>query len=233
MAVDAKNYHTWAYRQWLLAEFNSPELWAGELDFVEEMLKNDIRNNSAWNHRFFVVWITGVREGEEDREEIARREIDYTKEKISVVPNNASAWNYLRGVLQKSSTPFSDLEAFVVPYTKPQPTSTTDSSAIPAPSRTEPPTAPSTESDVIDFDHPKPSPTADLPAPLALEFLADVYVEKAKATSDPSSRDGFVKKANELFTTLASELDTIRKRYWEYRKSQALKLVSSTSTAPS
>lgn len=75
--VDTKNYHTWAYRQWLLAEFNSPELWAGELEFVEEMLRDDLRNNSAWHHRFFVVWENGVREGEADREQVIRREIEY------------------------------------------------------------------------------------------------------------------------------------------------------------
>jgi protein farnesyltransferase/geranylgeranyltransferase type-1 subunit alpha len=74
--VDTKNYHTWAYRQWLLAEFNSPELWAGELDFIEMMLRHDVRNNSAWHHRFFVVWESGVREGETDREEVLRREIE-------------------------------------------------------------------------------------------------------------------------------------------------------------
>lgn len=75
-SVDTKNYHTWAYRQWLLAEFNSPELWAGELEFVEEMLRDDIRNNSAWHHRFFVVWENGIREGEMDRESVLRREIE-------------------------------------------------------------------------------------------------------------------------------------------------------------
>lgn len=75
-AVDTKNYHTWAYRQWLLAEFNSPELWAGELDFVDMMLSHDVRNNSAWHHRFFVTWESGIREGETDREEVLRREIE-------------------------------------------------------------------------------------------------------------------------------------------------------------
>lgn len=77
LQVDTKNYHTWAYRQWILAEFNEDELWAGELPFVEQMLSDDLRNNSAWNHRFFVVWESGVRTGEEDREAIARREIAY------------------------------------------------------------------------------------------------------------------------------------------------------------
>lgn len=73
--VDAKNYHTWAYRQWLLLHFNDDILWGGELDFAEEMIDADVRNNSAWNHRFFVVWQSGVRKGDEDREAVLRREL--------------------------------------------------------------------------------------------------------------------------------------------------------------
>jgi protein farnesyltransferase/geranylgeranyltransferase type-1 subunit alpha len=77
LQADKKNYHTWAYRQWILAEFNEDELWDGELPFVEQMLSDDLRNNSAWNHRFFVVWESGVRAGEEDRETLVKREIAY------------------------------------------------------------------------------------------------------------------------------------------------------------
>lgn len=74
---DTKNYHTWAYRQWLLAEFNLDELWAGELAYVEELLDEDFRNNSAWHHRYFVVLGSGVRQGDEDREAVVRRELKY------------------------------------------------------------------------------------------------------------------------------------------------------------
>jgi protein farnesyltransferase/geranylgeranyltransferase type-1 subunit alpha len=77
LKVDAKNYHTWSYRQWLLAYFNDEDLWVGELDFVDMMLVQDVRNNSAWHHRFFVVFQSGVRDGEEDRARIVRRELTY------------------------------------------------------------------------------------------------------------------------------------------------------------
>ncbi|KAG6839489.1 hypothetical protein C0991_002174, partial [Blastosporella zonata] len=75
LEADVKNYHTWSYRQWLLAFFNDDELWAGELDFVDEMIVHDVRNNSAWHHRFFVVFQSGLREGETDRARIVRREL--------------------------------------------------------------------------------------------------------------------------------------------------------------
>jgi protein farnesyltransferase/geranylgeranyltransferase type-1 subunit alpha len=37
-------------------------LWDGELFFVDRLLKEDLRNNSAWNHRHFVISnTTGMR----------------------------------------------------------------------------------------------------------------------------------------------------------------------------
>jgi len=192
---DVKNYHTWAYRQWLLAHFDDEEnLWPGELPFVEEMLTHDVRNNSAWHHRFFVVFQSGVRAGDEDREEVVRRELSYSKEKISLAPNNLSAWNYLRGVLDHAKMPYSTLTDFVLPYTVAQP-----------------PEQEGTD-DVRDLDNPLPSRGAELPCAAAIEFLADVY---EAAGGDE------VQKAVPLWKSLANEHDTIRKKYWEHRISEA------------
>lgn len=30
-------------------------MWDGELDYIDTLLKADLRNNSAWNQRYFVV----------------------------------------------------------------------------------------------------------------------------------------------------------------------------------
>ena len=76
LRADAKNYHTWSFRQWILAHFNDEErLWAGERAYIEELLEQDVRNNSAWHHRFFVVFSSGVRLGDEDRDQVLRREL--------------------------------------------------------------------------------------------------------------------------------------------------------------
>jgi len=42
----------YVYRQWVLSEFG---LWDGELDYVTRLITEDVRNNSAWNQRYFVV----------------------------------------------------------------------------------------------------------------------------------------------------------------------------------
>ena len=74
--TDAKNYHTWSYRQWLLAFFDDERLWEGELGFVERLLDEDVRNNSAWHHRFFVLFERRGKDGKEGvDEDMVRREI--------------------------------------------------------------------------------------------------------------------------------------------------------------
>lgn len=46
-----------ANRQWLVRRFN---LWEnGEIEYLNELLDDDVRNNSAWNHRFFVLFGRG------------------------------------------------------------------------------------------------------------------------------------------------------------------------------
>lgn len=69
-------------------------MYAKEINFIDNLIKEDVRNNSAWNQRYFVV---NNHLGWSDLN--VQREICYAMEKIKVVKNNESAWNYLRGVL--------------------------------------------------------------------------------------------------------------------------------------
>lgn len=162
LALDSKNYHTWAYRQWLLTHFDDDKLWQFEVSSVEFMLREDVRNNSAWHHRFFVVFDSGVRTGDEDRDAVLKRELNFTKDKIALAPNNLSAWNYLRGILDKTGRKYGTLRDFVLPYTVTRKQSF-DSGE---------------EEEVYDLDNPVPSPNASLPCALAIEFLADIHMEE-------------------------------------------------------
>jgi len=80
----------------------------------------------------------------------------YVKQSISQAPNNASAWNYLRGVLDHSRTPYSVLQLFVEPYTVPH-------------------SSGEKVAEVIDLENPSPLKGSQLPCPAAIEFLADIY----------------------------------------------------------
>jgi len=107
----------------------------------------------------------------------------YVKGKISLAPNNPSAWNYLRGVLTKTATPLSAVSKFAIPFT--------------VASREEPP-----KNDAVDLENPLPEAGAELPCTEALEFLADVYEAQGQEGIDsavevwhnsPPRHDNFIK----------------------------------------
>ena len=69
LAEDAKNYHAWQYRQWIITTYS---LWDKELDYVDKLLEADMRNNSAWNQRYFVITkTTGY------KDEVLNKEVKY------------------------------------------------------------------------------------------------------------------------------------------------------------
>ncbi|MBW0498601.1 hypothetical protein O181_038316 [Austropuccinia psidii MF-1] len=186
--VDSKNYHTWTYRQTILSHYNQPEMWIGELPFNEKLLNEDIRNNSAWNHRFFIVFDAAFLQNPalttEEFNSLVSKEIEFTKSQIHKAPNNPSAWNYLRGILKRGRLPLSLVQDFVIPLTKTAQV-LTDEDSWP-----------------IDLNK-----QADLPVVGAIEFLADIY-----AASPSSAND-----AINLYNALAQKFDPIRHGYWQYR----------------
>jgi protein farnesyltransferase/geranylgeranyltransferase type-1 subunit alpha len=97
---DRKNYHAWSHRQWVVKTFN---LWDDEINFVKEMLDLDIRNNSAWNHRWFII--TNTETGTTTSSggvstEIRVREILFALSLAKKAVNNSSSWSYIRGFLE-------------------------------------------------------------------------------------------------------------------------------------
>ncbi|EPS37100.1 hypothetical protein H072_9299 [Dactylellina haptotyla CBS 200.50] len=107
-ALDSKNYHVWTYRQWLVQRFQLFD--EEELAATASLLEEDVRNNSAWNHRYFIVL---GRLGEAGPEEgVVERESELAKEAISKAPQNPSAWNYLKAVLRKGGIELATLKPF-------------------------------------------------------------------------------------------------------------------------
>lgn len=89
---DYKNYNGWSHRQFIVQKFG---LWDKEMGFVEDLILDDVRNNSAWNHRYTVVKNTAW----PLTDMIRQREIDFTLKKLQKCANNESAWNYLGAFL--------------------------------------------------------------------------------------------------------------------------------------
>lgn len=76
-----------------MTEFGS---WDGELEFTERLLQEDVRNNSAWNQRYFVLKSTA----DLSSPELLEQEVAFIKKHIDLSPSNPSPWNYLRGLLE-------------------------------------------------------------------------------------------------------------------------------------
>ena len=102
---------SWSHRQWVCTSFfGASGPWDAELDFAAAMLRTDVRNNSAWNHRWFSLTRGGglsfldgcsaVEDTADARLDIVAREVDFTLSAILLVSRNESSWSYLRGLLR-------------------------------------------------------------------------------------------------------------------------------------
>lgn len=67
--------------------------WQHEMEDTDTLIKSDVRNNSAWNHRFFVFKCAPDGPNKPD----VRTEVLYTLDKILLAPSNESPWQYLKG----------------------------------------------------------------------------------------------------------------------------------------
>ena len=206
-SLDAKNYHVWSYRQWLVRHFS---LWDSELPTINALLAQDVFNNSAWNHRWFVLFCRRADPGlhsikasrgvfnPEDKH-LVEEEIIYVKKNIYIAPQNQSPWTYLRAILRHTSTPLSDLasfaEGFVTPESLLSHSNNNNNNNNNTNSNNE-----STENQ-IKSSH-------------ALDFLADAYAER-----------GENEKADKVLELLGTKADPIRRNYWEFRRRGLCRLV--------
>ncbi|KAL7668916.1 hypothetical protein ACOME3_009598 [Neoechinorhynchus agilis] len=114
VAFDAepKNYHAWQYRHWL-CRMTTTTNWVGEHAFTDRMIHFDVRNNSAWNHRFFVLeqqYQEASDSKNDERNNLVSRELRFALASIRQCSNNESAYNYLRGILERFDSNHVDLE---------------------------------------------------------------------------------------------------------------------------
>ncbi|EEQ88584.1 CaaX farnesyltransferase alpha subunit Ram2, variant [Blastomyces dermatitidis ER-3] len=201
-ALDSKNYHVWTYRHWLVRHF---KLWdhPQELADVETLIDQDVRNNSAWNHRWTLKFgprgdvDSGMPVGVVDKhgpkgsldvvdEELIDAELEYAKDKILLAPENKSPWAYARGVLRAAGRPLAELKGFAAKFILEE----VDS-----------------EGSVV---------KCQVKSSLAVEWLADVYVEEAEE-KDAEEEKARKAEAVRMLTLLKDKYDPIRKNYWDYR----------------
>lgn len=177
-------------------------MWADELQWCEGMIADDGRNNSAWGWRWFLRMARPDADGNK-RE--GHDEVAYAVREIHRIPHNASAWNYLRGLVRAFGTRGgvggAGLREELVPVLAPYMTG----AAVELPA------------DNADATASWPARTAPLaedtpvPVPLALEFLGDALLESGKL-GDAAS----------VFAQLGDEVDKMHAAYWGLRKAECV-----------
>lgn len=197
LSLDSKNYHVWSYRQWLVRHFS---LWDSELPNINTLLTQDVYNNSAWNHRWFVLFcrradptLHSIKASraffDPEDKDLLEEEIIYVKEKIYVAPQNQSPWTYLRAILRHTSTPLSHLVSFAEGFVTPELLLLFHSN--------------SSDNDIKN-DGGKEN---QIKSSNALDFLADAYAEQ-----------GENQKSGKVLEFLGARADPIRRNYWEFKR---------------
>lgn len=104
--IDEKNYHVWTHKRWVVRYFGLVG-YSRELEYTEKMIHKDVRNNSAWSHRMFIL-------GDSQFD----KELQFVEGEIAKSPTNPSTWNYLRGLCSKYSQSLTSVESVVSKYIK-------------------------------------------------------------------------------------------------------------------
>jgi len=163
------------------------QIWDDELLYVESLLEEDIRNNSAWNQRHFVISNTT-----QYTPEVLRVEVDFAKDAIRTAVHNESPWNYLKGILSQ------ELESDTPMYTYPGIQEFVENLL----GREEGLQAPEKSSYLHSFH---------------LDLIESELEEKQWSEDQKGKKHSLLDSASSICTTLANQIDPIRKNYWNYR----------------
>jgi protein farnesyltransferase/geranylgeranyltransferase type-1 subunit alpha len=90
---DSKNYHAWSHRQYIITTYS---LWEGEVNFCSSVITTDIRNNSAWNQRWFAFHGKGTTNAFDPAAEVS-----YAMDVADTDLYNESPLVYVLGVLRE------------------------------------------------------------------------------------------------------------------------------------
>lgn len=186
------------------------------------MIVDDLRNNSAWSHRYFLLFghhelsyaqsqkpTLILKQVNEEKllhkagivdTQLVSAEIEYTKNEIRKAPQNGSSWNYIRGVLRHGDVDITSLREFCEEFLGPEADLWTDQwvDAEVEDSRTGKKKSESQEVGVRSSH--------------AVEWLSEIY---SKEGTDKGRR-----RAKECLRALGEKWDIIRKGYWDWRAEQ-------------
>ncbi|KAK7440205.1 Rab geranylgeranyltransferase [Stygiomarasmius scandens] len=93
--VDARNFHAWSYRRYVLASMTTPRNPKTELAYTKRKIEANFSNFSAWHQRSKVLTLLWSK-GELDEHQSKEAEFELIKNAMFTVPEDQSAWIYHR-----------------------------------------------------------------------------------------------------------------------------------------
>jgi protein farnesyltransferase/geranylgeranyltransferase type-1 subunit alpha len=193
------------------------DVFAAELVYLARLLDADVRNNSAWNQRFFVrthahgsgsalAWATPASADWASRPPVAmspavlHEELSFTGAKILLAPQNESPWNYLEGLMRQQNFDESHRKEMM---------------QIVAALHNEETEKEKEQEKEGDLE----ARAAALPNRFAQSLLVELW-QHAPATAASSFPAPRLDLARSACQRLAAELDPLRSKYWLYRLAQ-------------
>ncbi|XP_004348074.2 farnesyltransferase alpha subunit [Capsaspora owczarzaki ATCC 30864] len=198
--ANPKNYQIWHHRRVVAEKIRSP---SNELEFTATQLDHDAKNYHAWTHRHWVVEAFGLWDGQ----------LDYSALLLQRDVRNNSAWNYRYWILSKTNgldslAKIDEQLAFAFALIRKAPNNESAWNFVRgvASSRRFGDT-PSIEAFCTDLSK------SPVHYPYCLGLQVEIQEEKALA----GNRDALL-ELEKLCDKLGNEVDTIRAKYWNYRK---------------
>ncbi|KAK7693313.1 hypothetical protein QCA50_002880 [Cerrena zonata] len=93
LEADARNFHAWNYRRYILATMTSPPPPKSELAYTTRKIESNFSNFSAWHQRSKVL-LTLWESGELDRAKSIEEDFELVRNAMYTDPDDQSVWIY-------------------------------------------------------------------------------------------------------------------------------------------
>lgn len=194
-----KNYQVWYHRRAVVEKLGDP---SEEFNFTAEILKMDAKNYHAWTHRHWVV--EQFKKGD--------NELQFADQLLKEDIRNNSVWNYRYFIISQSEG-FSEAVikrelAYSFALAKKAPNNESVWNYI--------------RGLVVDkgfesfpevFDFCTELNRSQVLYPFCLGLLVEIYEQRSQ-----KGDEGALKEVEKLCDILGTQIDTIRSKYWNYRK---------------
>ncbi|KAI8383071.1 hypothetical protein BD560DRAFT_386029 [Blakeslea trispora] len=201
----AKNYQVWHHRQVVVDRLGKGDR---EIPFINSILEEDPKNYHGWSYRQWVV----------KRFDLWESELAYTSDLLLFDVRNNSAWNYRYYIIFNNPIPYTDeLVESEIQFTEKQiklaPNNSSSWSYLKALyQKTDRPL-----NQMLPFLNSLVE--SNVESPFILIAFVDVYEQDAKQQRSPINPTALT-----MCDELALKQDTIRQKYWYYRKNKLEKL---------